>query len=652
LNILPRKLSATALASLIAGSVVACSAIPAWAQKTAENATTQSSDAFGTAIGNERTGLYNPDEVRGFNPVEAGNARIEGLYFDQVAFLPMRITDGSTIRVGITAQHYPFPAPTGLVDYAITKAGGSRGGSFNIDSGPFAGPGASVEVQVPLDGARLALAIGFGGRNSVRSEGGSSRLRNVGATLAIRPYTGAMILLLGGGFINKSDEAHATLFPAGAYLPPEIPRGEFLGQPWTQRETVGSTFGAIAKLPVAGFRIEAGLFDTRRNNNSIFADLVSGVTPDGRAASRTIIADGNNVDKSLSGEFRLVRQWVGGSFKHIVTASLRGRAKDRDFGGSQRIALGTSSAITADFRALPTITLGPENKDRVRQLTYGLAYDLIWSGGGSIGGSIAKSRYTKRVDFADPLVTDTTTRDAPLLWNIAASYSLSSRLAAYFGMSRGQEEALIAPDIASNRSEAPPAIRTRQTEAGFRFAVTPKVTLVAGVFTISKPYYNLDPALRYRQLGEVTHRGVEVSVTGQIVPGVSLVGGMVLLDPRIAGEAVDSGLIGQRPVGQVKRRIVANLDWRLNGGKSPLSFDLALEAVSSRMANAANTLSAPARSNFNLGARYRFTLAGLNMLLRPQVQNVLNSYGWQVSSSGGFTYVGARNAQVDLVVDF
>jgi len=250
------------------------------------------------------------------------------------------------------------------------------------------------------------------------------------------------------------------------------------------------------------------------------------------------------------------------------------------------------------------------------------------------------------------LVTDTTTRDAPLLWNIAASYSLSSRLAAYFGMSRGQEEALIAPDIASNRSEAPPAIRTRQTEAGFRFAVTPKVTLVAGVFTISKPYYNLDPALRYRQLGEVTHRGVEVSVTGQIVPGVSLVGGMVLLDPRIAGEAVDSGLIGQRPVGQVKRRIVANLDWRLNGGKSPLSFDLALEAVSSRMANAANTLSAPARSNFNLGARYRFTLAGLNMLLRPQVQNVLNSYGWQVSSSGGFTYVGARNAQVDLVVDF
>ena len=624
----------------------------AWAQKTAENATTQSSDAFGTAIGSERTGLYSPEDVRGFNPVEAGNARIEGLYFDQVAFLPMRITDGSTVHVGISAQHYPFPAPTGLVDYVLTKAGGSFEGSLTIDSGPYLGPGASVEMQVPLDGEKLSLALGAGGRNQARSEGGSSRLRNVGSTLAYRPYSGALLLLFGGGFVNKSDEAHATVFPAGNYLPPEIPRGVFLGQPWTQRETVVSTYGVIAKLPFGDFRFEAGLFDTKRDNNSVFADIVSGVTPDGRAAARTIIADGNNVDRSRSGELRLVREWTSAEFNHTLTASLRGRAKDRLFGGSQRISLGTSSAIAEDFRPLPAITLGPENKDRVRQFTYGAAYDLIWNGGVSLGGSISKSRYTKRVDFADPLVSDTETRDAPLLWNVAASYALSSRLAAYFGMSRGQEEALIAPDIATNRSEAPPAIRSRQAEAGIRFAMNSRLTLVAGVFTISKPYYNLDPALRYRQLGEVTHRGVEVSVTGQVLPGLTVVAGSVLLDPKITGEAVTSGLIGPRPVGQVRRRSVANVDWRLNGGKSAWSFDLALESLSSRMANAANSFSAPARSNVNLGARYRFTLAGLNMLLRPLVQNLFNSYGWQVSSSGGYTYTGARNAQIDLVVDF
>ena len=73
--------------------------------------------------------------------------------------------------------------------------------------------------------------------------------------VSTRSYSGASVLLFGGGFINKSDEAHATLFPAGNYLPPEIPRGVFLGQPWTQRETTGTTYGVIAKLPFNGIRL-------------------------------------------------------------------------------------------------------------------------------------------------------------------------------------------------------------------------------------------------------------------------------------------------------------------------------------------------------------------------------------------------------------
>jgi iron complex outermembrane recepter protein len=214
------------------------------------------------------------------------------------------------------------------------------------------------------------------------------------------------------------------------------------------------------------------------------------------------------------------------------------------------------------------------------------------------------------------------------------------------------EEALIAPDIASNRSESPPAIRTRQEEAGFRYAVNPHLTLVAGVFRIAKPYYNLDPALRYRQLGTITNSGLEMSLTGRLADGLSLVGGMVLLDPKISGEAVDSGLIGPRPVGQVRRRVVANVDWRLNAGKGAWSFDLAVESVSSRMANAANSLAAPPRTTFNLGARYRFALGDVKLLLRPRIENIFNAYGWNVSSSGGWTFSNPRAVSLQVIADF
>ena len=102
----------------LAGLVLAAMPEPALAQRAGENVATQSSDAFGRSVGSDKSGLYSSDEVRGFNPVDAGNVRLEGLYFDQVDRLSSRLSDSSTIRVGPAALRYPFPAPTGLVDFA------------------------------------------------------------------------------------------------------------------------------------------------------------------------------------------------------------------------------------------------------------------------------------------------------------------------------------------------------------------------------------------------------------------------------------------------------------------------------------------------------------------------------------------------------
>lgn len=141
-------------------------------------------------------------------------------------------------------------------------------------------------------------------------------------------------------------------------------------------------------------------------------------------------------------------------------------------------------------------------------------------------------------------------------------------------------------------------------------------------------------------------------MTGQVRPGLTVVGGTMLLDPWISGEAVDSAQIGPRPVGQIRRRSVLSLDLRSQQGHGPISVDLSLESLSSRTANAANTLAAPARTVVNLGARYRFKLAGGTWLLRPVLLNVFDTYGWNVSSSGGFTYIPPRAVSFQLVADF
>ena len=96
---------------------------PALAQRAAENAIASADDAFGSTVGTEKSGIYNDMEVRGFNPVRAGNLRIEGVYFDEQGGLTGRDRAGSRVRVGIAALDYPFPAPSGIVDYQLRPSG-------------------------------------------------------------------------------------------------------------------------------------------------------------------------------------------------------------------------------------------------------------------------------------------------------------------------------------------------------------------------------------------------------------------------------------------------------------------------------------------------------------------------------------------------
>ena len=103
------------------------------AQRAGENAVTAASDAFGTVVGTQTIGLYSPTNARGFSPTQAENIRIEGLYFDQqTTSSDPYLFSGTNMRVGITAQSYAFPSPSGIADLRLRLPEDTAGASVVV----------------------------------------------------------------------------------------------------------------------------------------------------------------------------------------------------------------------------------------------------------------------------------------------------------------------------------------------------------------------------------------------------------------------------------------------------------------------------------------------------------------------------------------
>jgi iron complex outermembrane receptor protein len=638
--------SPTALSRLLACAGFLALAAPALSQRVDENAVADAEDAFGSNVGGEGLGIYNPSDVRGFSPTDAGNVRIEGLYIDRQTELTSRLVAGNRIRIGDSAIGYAFPAPSGIADYRIRAAGDRAVLSLVAKADSFGGWLVEADGLLPLDGRRLGLAAGAGFYRNQFAFRNTNEVVSAAAVLAWRPDDVTEIKPFWSRIEVDDEEAYPIVIGDGSGLPPRMSRRRFLGQDWADFEVVRATYGGIGRTRIGGFALRGGLFRSANHQREGYTILLDAAVP-GILAARTVIAHPPRSNASTSGEINLSRRFGLGRTRHELLASVRGRSQARHYGGAARVELDPAPFDEALAVPRPAFAFSPRTRDRVNQWTAGLAYHGVAEGVGRINLGLQRSLYRKQVDT--PAGRLPTSRARPWLFNIAGSVDLSPRLSLSAGMTRGLEESDVAPEIAVNRDEAPPAIRTRQMEAGLRWRIG-AMTLIAGGFEIDKPYHGLDRENVFRRLGTVTHRGLEASLSGTPLPGLTMVAGGVLLDARLAGAEVDAGIIGRRPIGTPSRTLVANLDWRIPRVPA-LSLDVAIEHAGRRYADAVNHLRIPARTNVDLGLRYRFSLHRLPAVLRLQATNAFNLHGWEVEGNNAFVYIPSRQILARLAID-
>jgi iron complex outermembrane recepter protein len=626
----------------------------ALAQHASDNPVNSADDAYGLTLGLESVGLYSPGLIRGFSPLAAGNVRIDGLYFDEQGGLSNRVVEGSTIRVGVTEIGYDFPAPTGIVDYDLRHPGGDTPDATIIANvGPYEARGISIDGSVPLLGQKLVLPIGVSTQVSTQTPYGpypgyTSNVTSAGATPQWSPNDKVTVR----GLIDWQDTSAARTFPlfftSGDFLPPPIPRG-YLGQNWAQTRNVTMNLGGLVAAQLTDtWSLKAGIFRSTNNYPVSFADLYTNIEPNGQS-QHLVVGYPDQDTSSNSGELRLTDTFTSGDWRHQLIFMARGRDTTALYGGGDAVDLGTASIDTIVQVPDPAFIYSARALDHSELWSVGAAYHLDWRSRGEFEAGLQAENYHETV--TSPGTPESAVGANPFRGYANAAFALAPQWTLYAGYTQGLENSGVAPNSAENSGAVLPASKTWQADSGLRYAVTPKFKIIAGLFELQKPYFNLDSSDIDRQLGAQEAKGAEFSLAGELLPNLHINVG--ILDGRVSitGPDLAAEGVGSVAVGQPRLTYLANASYEL-----PLwpaaSFDISATHFGTAPESVDNGVYSPPSTEVNIGGRYKFAVLGENSTLRLQIQNVLNSSAWtNVYTPGFFQWPGPRTVFAYITTD-
>jgi len=248
-------------------------------------------------------------------------------------------------------------------------------------------------------------------------------------------------------------------------------------------------------------------------------------------------------------------------------------------------------------------------------------------------------------------------------------YQLSDELSVYANYIEGLVKGDIAPSTiwidnanrsVSNGGQALAPYVSKQTEVGLKYDGG-NVGGSLAVFQTKRPFatFEYDVASNalegtYAENGEQRNRGIELSMFGEPLYGVRLLGGLTLLDAEMT--STRRGLNdGNRVIGVPRTQANIGTEWDV-----PNLQNLTLTAralyTSKQYADAANELEVPSWTRFDLGARYRMVVDDRDVTLRANLENVTGRDYW-ASAGGypdqGYLVLGApRTLSVSATVDF
>jgi iron complex outermembrane receptor protein len=192
-----------------------------------------------------------------------------------------------------------------------------------------------------------------------------------------------------------------------------------------------------------------------------------------------------------------------------------------------------------------------------------------------------------------------------------------------------------------NAGQSLPPYRSKEYEVGYKASLA-KIDFTAALFRIQRPFANVNPADNAFEIsGLQVNRGLELSAVGEVISGLTVYGGVTLLDAKLEDTPLtstnDKIYVGAPKVKgntlfeyhfPTVQGLVASFDWQFSGP---------------RAANDTNSFFVAGYNLFDVGARYTSTILTKNVTWRLAVDNLADKHYWSTVAPSNLTGANTGN---------
>lgn len=375
---------------------------------------------------------------------------------------------------------------------------------------------------------------------------------------------------------------------------------------------------------------------------------------DGTATARRLTVP--REDLSLTGQAGIKGHLDTGPLRHKVNAGMSAlKSANRnayEFGTTENtnlydpveLARGATTSSGGDFERLPLVSKvllrsyyasdTISDLDERVLLTVGVRYQQIQS------LNFNRTSNLETSNFNDTAISPV----VGLVYKPADSISL------YVNRIEGLQPGGSAPSSAANSGEVLAPYTSVQYEVGGKVDLGTLGAALA-LFQTTQPSAVTDPTTNiYSADGEQRNRGIEISVFGEPVPGLRLLGGTSVTEAKLT-ETAGGTNDGNVAVGVPLYQLNASVEW-----DCPCLDGLTLSAralhTGRQYIDTGNSQEIGSWTRFDMGARLVRNIAGREANFLLNVENIANS-GYWASSQGGYLVQGAPfTVKLSMSMDF